>query len=37
MAHSADFGDMSTADLFIEISRGIDHQRWFVESHVCPK
>jgi starvation-inducible DNA-binding protein len=31
---AADFGDMSTADLFTEISRGIDHQLWFVESHI---
>jgi starvation-inducible DNA-binding protein len=30
---SADFGDMGTADLFTEISRGIDQQLWFVESH----
>lgn len=31
------FGDVDTADLFTEISRGIDHQLWFVESHVAPK
>jgi starvation-inducible DNA-binding protein len=31
------FGDADTADLFTEISRGIDHQLWFVESHVAPK
>ena len=31
------FGDTDTADLFTEISRGIDHQLWFVESHVDPK
>lgn len=31
------FGDIGTADLFTEISRGIDHQLWFVESHVAPK
>ncbi len=30
------FGDVDTADLFTEISRGIDHQLWFVESHVAP-
>ena len=27
-------GDATTADLFTEISRGIDQQLWFVESHV---
>lgn len=31
------FGDVDTADLFTEISRGIDHQLWFVESHVAPR
>jgi starvation-inducible DNA-binding protein len=31
------FADADTADLFTEISRGIDHQLWFVESHVAPK
>jgi starvation-inducible DNA-binding protein len=31
------FGDIDTADLFTEISRGVDHQLWFVESHVSPK
>ena len=31
------FGDVDTADLFTEISRGIDHQLWFVESHVAPQ
>jgi starvation-inducible DNA-binding protein len=30
-------GDADTADLFTEISRGIDHQLWFVESHIAPK
>src|ERR1019366_6334992 len=25
------FGDADTADLFTEVSRGIDHQLWFVE------
>ena len=33
---AADFGDMTTADLFTEISRGIDQQLWFVESHTVP-
>jgi starvation-inducible DNA-binding protein len=30
------FGDADTADLFTEVSRGIDKQLWFVESHVAP-
>ena len=30
-------GDVTTADLFTEISRGIDQQLWFVESHTAPK
>jgi starvation-inducible DNA-binding protein len=30
-------GDANTADLFTEISRGIDQQLWFVESHIAPK
>jgi len=34
---AADFGDMTTADLFTELSRGIDQQLWFVESHIVPK
>jgi len=34
---ATDFGDVDTADLFTEISRGIDQQLWFVESHVAPK
>ena len=29
-------GDTTTADLFTEISRGIDQQLWFVESHRAP-
>ena len=28
--------DVTTADLFTEISRGIDQQLWFVESHRVP-
>ena len=35
--HATDFGDVDTADLFTEISRGIDLQLWFVESHTAPK
>jgi starvation-inducible DNA-binding protein len=34
---ATEYGDIDTADLFTEISRGIDHQLWFVESHVAPK
>ena len=31
------FGDADTADLFTKVSHGIDHQLWFVESHMAPK
>lgn len=34
---ATNFGDLDTADLFTEISRGIDKQIWFVESHIAPK
>jgi starvation-inducible DNA-binding protein len=34
---TAKFGDADTADIFTEISRGIDQQLWFVESHIAPK
>lgn len=37
IALSADFGDQDTSDLFTNVSRGIDHQLWFVESHTPPK
>lgn len=30
-------GDADTSDLFTEVSRGIDHQLWFVESHLASK
>lgn len=33
---ATEFGDADTADLFTEISRDVDHQLWFVESHVAP-
>jgi len=36
IGHAATFGDADTADLFTEISRGIDQQIWFVESHIDP-
>jgi starvation-inducible DNA-binding protein len=29
-----EFGDLDTADLFTEISRGIDKWLWFVEAHL---
>jgi starvation-inducible DNA-binding protein len=34
---STHYGDADTADLFTEVSRGIDRQLWFVESHRAPK
>jgi starvation-inducible DNA-binding protein len=34
IAKAASAGDATTADLFTEISRGVDQQLWFVESHV---
>lgn len=34
---AAAFGDATTADLFTQVSRGIDLQLWFVESHTVPK
>jgi starvation-inducible DNA-binding protein len=30
------FGDTDTADLFTEVSRGVDQQIWLVESHLMP-
>jgi starvation-inducible DNA-binding protein len=37
IGQAAAFGDANTADLFTEISSGIDRQLWFVESHTAPK
>ena len=37
IGQSAAIGDADTADLFTEISRGVDHQLWLVESHVAPR
>jgi starvation-inducible DNA-binding protein len=37
IGQAANFGDADTADLFTEISRGVDQQLWFVESHISPK
>jgi starvation-inducible DNA-binding protein len=34
---STAIGDPTTADLFTEISRGVDQQLWFVESHQSPR
>jgi starvation-inducible DNA-binding protein len=31
-----DLGDITSADLLTEISRGVDQQLWFVESHMAP-
>lgn len=31
------FGDADTADVFTEVSRGVDQQLWLVESHVGPR
>ncbi|MGC2236141.1 MAG: DNA starvation/stationary phase protection protein Dps [Pyrinomonadaceae bacterium] len=31
---AGDLGDQSTADLFTEVSRGIDKLLWFVEAHI---
>jgi starvation-inducible DNA-binding protein len=36
IGQSAAIGDADTADLFTEISRGVDHQLWLVESHATP-
>lgn len=33
---AATAGDATTADLFTQISSGVDQQLWFVESHVTP-
>jgi starvation-inducible DNA-binding protein len=29
-----DLGDLDTADLFTEVTRGIDKSLWFVEAHL---
>jgi starvation-inducible DNA-binding protein len=34
IAHTAELNDADTADLFTEISRGIDKWLWFVEAHL---
>ncbi len=37
IAKSTEIEDPTTADLITEISRGIDQQLYFVESHLAPK
>jgi starvation-inducible DNA-binding protein len=34
IAASDDFGDADTADIFTEVSRGVDKWLWFVEAHL---
>ena len=34
---SSELGDLDTADLFTEVSRGIDKWLWFVEAHLQAK
>jgi starvation-inducible DNA-binding protein len=34
ISEANDLGDLDTADLFTEVSRGIDKWLWFVEAHV---
>lgn len=36
VGQAAEFGDADTADLLTEVSRGVDQQLWFVESHRAP-
>jgi len=37
IGQATSFGGANTADLFTEISHGIDQQLWFVESHSAHK
>src|SRR5258707_2814713 len=34
IVHANELGDLDTADLFTEVSRGIDKWLWFVEAHL---
>jgi starvation-inducible DNA-binding protein len=34
MKESEELGDMSTNDLFIEVSRQVDKDLWFLEAHL---
>jgi starvation-inducible DNA-binding protein len=31
---ATEFGDLDTADLFTEVSRGLDKRLWFIEAHL---
>jgi starvation-inducible DNA-binding protein len=37
IGQATSYADAETADLFTEVSRGIDRQLWFVESHRTPQ
>ncbi len=37
IAQTDDAGDPATSDLLTELTRGVDHQLWFVEAHAEPK
>ena len=37
IGQSVGMGDADTADLFTEISRGVDQRLWLVESHAAPR
>ena len=37
ITEAATYGDPETADLFTEISRGVDQQLWLVKSHMEPQ
>ena len=37
IGQATNYADADTADLFTEVSRGIDRQLWFVESHRTPQ
>ncbi len=37
IAQATTFGDADTAGLFTKVSHGIDHQLWFLDSHMAPK
>ncbi len=37
ITQATSYGDAETADLFTEISRGVDQQLWLVESHATPQ
>ena len=34
IGHADELGDLDTADLFTEVSRGVDKWLWFVEAHL---